>query len=313
MTESSPGGPSFEAARRRLEATNRDMIGYGRDVPDICWPNGARVAVSIGVHVIAGAERSPLDGDEGPEPVAEGTASSGPRRNLFIESLYEYGPRRGIWRTLDTLKRVGVPATFFCAGLALERAPHLSGEILAGGHEIAASGYRWVEAIGMAEQEEQDHVARAVEIIEKQTGEQPRGWFSRSPNPRTRALLASKGFIYDCDSYGDDLPYSLPDYGRDYVVMPRGLFESDANFWLIPEISGFSTPEHLLTVLTKAVERQLEESRTKYLPIELHPHIVGRPGRNAALLRFLERFATERDVWFATREVVARHWLEQTS
>ncbi|MDF2643348.1 MAG: allantoinase, partial [Pseudomonas sp.] len=43
--------------------------------------------------------------------------------------------------------------------------------------------------------------------------------------------------------------------------------------------------------------------------IGLHPRMVGRPGRVRAIKRFIEYAQRHEDVWFTTREEIAKAWL----
>lgn len=152
----------------------RDLVGFGRSYPTARWPGDARLAVAIAVHFQAGAERSVLDGYGDTESadgssMAEGAVSEGRRRDLQIESLFEYGPRRGFWRLIECFARNEVNVTFFCCGLALERNPVAAREIVARGHEVAGHGYRWIPQYPMTREEEREHIARAIQAIQATT------------------------------------------------------------------------------------------------------------------------------------------------
>ena len=184
----------------------RNLTGYGRNYPRIEWPDGARIAVSIAVQFQEGAEKTPLEGDPDPEPATEGIFGEPGRRDYFVESFWEYGSRRGIWRVLDTLDRYGVKATFFCCGMALERNPQAASAIVARGHEVAGHGYRYIESYDLTDEEEAEQIRRCVDALETATGERPAGWLSRAPSERTLRLLLDDGrFIYHSDAYGDDI------------------------------------------------------------------------------------------------------------
>ena len=188
----------------------RDLVGYGRNAPQIEWPGGARIAVSLVVNYEEGAERSTLDGDphhetnnEVPSPVPTGD------RDLNNESFFEYGSRVGVWRLMDMFERYGVKSTFFCCALALERNPEVARGIPAEGHEVCGHGYRWEEYHLMEREDERASIARTVESLERTTGERTVGWFTRyGPSLNTRQLVVDHGgFIYDSIGMNDDLPY----------------------------------------------------------------------------------------------------------
>ena len=293
----------------------RDFIGYGRSPPDMVWPGGARLAVSISVLFAEGAERTPYNGDDQIERDTEGMVVEGNARDLNVESMFEYGARRGVWRLLDILKEFDVPATFFCCGRALEQNPEAGRAIAAAGHEIAAHGYRWVPHYGWSSQQIQDDAARCVAAIEATTGRTPVGWLSRVPSASTReAIVRISSLTYDSDDYSDDVPRRFPVAGRDWVTVPFTLDVSDEKFWSIMQSSGFRTPGDFLTVMTETFATLHDESRRypRMMSIALRPRISGRPSRAEQLWRFLETAVGTEGVWFATRAQIAAWWSERT-
>jgi len=296
----------------------RDLVGYGRDHPAVRWPAGERLAVSIAVHFQEGAEQSVLDGDVDTESAdgsstAEGAVSEGKRRDLQIESLFEYGSRRGLWRLLECLGRHGAPATFFCAGLALERNPVAAREIAAAGHEVAGHGYRWVPHRAMSREAEKEQIGRAVATIEAVTGRRPIGWMTRAPSLHTRELLLEHGFLYDSDSYGDDLPYFVPVQGRRFLTLPHTVDASDVRFWVTPWLAGFTSPHDFFGVMKATFDRLYLEGEThpRMMSVGLHPRISGRPSRAGQLEQFLRYAKGFPGVWLARRSDIAQWWLER--
>jgi allantoinase len=157
----------------------------------IAWPNAAKLALSLVVNVEEGAEARIDDGDKRPEPVDElGIAIRHPIRNYGNESNYAYGIKAGAPRVMRLLKDRGMRATFTAAAQALERAPDLTQEIVAQGHEVCSHGWRWVHQFGMDESAERAFIQKAVDSITRTTGERPYGWLSRYLlTPNTRRLL----------------------------------------------------------------------------------------------------------------------------
>ncbi len=288
----------------------RDFVGYGQGAPAIAWPDRARLALSLVVNVEEGAEPSPADGDPRPESRAEMPHQGREgMRDLAIESQYEYGSRAGIWRILETLEERDVRATFFACGRALERNPAAAAAIAAAGHEICSHGYEWREPSTMTRDEERIAIGRAVRAIEKTTGERPVGWYSRwGPSVQTRELLVEEGgFIYDSDAYNDDLPYEVEVAGRPFLVVPYSMDTNDMKFW----VGGFSTAADFAAYLTDTFEVLYREgtTRPRMMSVGIHARILGRPGRIAALTRFLDHVARFEDVWIARRDEIARHWV----
>ena len=294
------------------QAAGRNLTGYGRDYPRVEWPEGARIAVSIAVQFQEGAERTPLDGDADPEPATEGIFGEPGRRDYFVESFWEYGSRRGIWRVLDTLDRFGVKGTFFCCGMALERNPLAAQAISGRGHEVAGHGYRYVESYDLTESEEAEFIRRCVEAVQAATGERPVGWLSRAPSERTlRLLLEEGGFTYHSDAYGDDLPYFDHDGDRKLLAVPYTLEVTDAKFWTLPTFAGFTQPDHFFNVMKGTFDRLYAEGaeHPQMMTVGLHPRISGRPSRARQLGKFLEYASGFEGVWFARRVDIADWWL----
>ena len=263
---------------------------------------------------------SPFDGDAYVENATEGMLVSqtahtgGGRRDERIESMYEYGARCGFWRLTRILERAGVKATFFCAGQALERNPVAAREITALGHEACGHGYRWLPYHGFSEEEERGDIRKAIEAIEKTTGQRPLGWNSRGATPRTRSLLLEAGgFVYDSDSYGDDLPYfATAESGRTLLTIPYNIDVNDDKFWAPPPTAGFTNPDAFFDVMKATFDRLWTEGEThpKMMSVGLHLRISGRPSRARQIERFIRYAKGFPRVWFARRIDIARWWLE---
>ena len=290
----------------------RDFFGYGPNPPKIDWPDGARVAVSVVVNYEEGSEYSLLDGDphretnsEVPSPLALD------ERDLANESFFEYGSRVGVWRIMDILGQYRVPATFFCCALALERNPQVGPEIVRRGHEVFGHGYRWEEYYKMDRNAEREAIRKAVESITRTTGERPLGWYTRyGPSLNTRELVVEEGgFLYDSNSYADDLPYYTQVHGKKWLVVPYSLEVNDTKFWR----GGMVNPKDFYDTARNTLELLHAEGATnpKMMSVGLHCRIAGRPARAVALKNFLEYACNLPGVWFARRTDIARWWLEK--
>jgi allantoinase len=293
----------------------RDLRGYGREPPRLYWPTGGRIALSISVDYEEGAERSVADGDPDseaahPEGMTEGAVAEAGYRNLQVESLWEYGARRGIWRLLDLFNRLSIAVTVFACGRALERNPGLARALVAEGHEIAAAPYRALPSYLLSKDEEQASIRETSATISRLTGMRPSGWKSRAPTAITRTLLIRAGFDYDCDSYADDVPYWVTGADGRILVIPCGLDVGDSGFWPMDRIPGFSRPSDFTDLLDATYERLSSESKsyTKLMTITLHSRIAGKPSRIGALGEFLERVVSNDVTWIARRADVAAWW-----
>jgi len=295
-------------------SVERDLVGYGKRPPGGPWPNGARLAVSIVVNYEEGSERSFAMGDPDQESLTEWGAYPFPPeiRNLAMESMTEYGSRVAIWRLLELFEATAVRTTFFACAVAFEQNPEVARAAVAAGHEICSHGYRWEEVFRLSEDEERDHIRRAVESFERTCGKRPVGWYCRyGPSVRTRKLVVEEGgFLYDSDAYNDDSPYFVAVAGKRHLVVPYTSDVNDIRFWLSP---GFVTGDQFFAYLKESFDALYVEAGryTRMMSIGLHPRIIGRPGRIRSLRRFIEYARQAPDVWFATREQIARAWLQR--
>ena len=290
----------------------RDLVGYGGEPPHPRWPGGARIAVQVVLNYEEGGENCVLHGDAASETFLSDIvgAEAYRARHMSIESLYEYGPRAGVWRLLALFKRLEIPVTIFAVASALARYPHMADAFLTDGHEIASHGLKWITYQNVDEATERAHIAEAVEIIAKLTGEKPAGWYTGRTSPNTRRLVVEHGgFLYDADDYNDDLPFWDRRYGAPHLVVPYTL---DANDMRFATPQGFNTGEHFFTYLKDSFDVLYAEgeSAPKMMSVGLHCRLAGRPGRFAALERFLSYAKSHEDVWFARRVEIAQHWRE---
>lgn len=298
----------------------RDLVGYGADVPHARWPGGARIAVQFVLNYEEGGENCVLHGDAGSETFLSEmfNPASYPERHLSMETIYEYGSRAGVWRVLREFKARGLPLTIFCVATALQRYPAMAQAFQDGGHEIACHALKWIHFQDMDEALERQYMAEALAIIEKISGERPLGWYTGRDSPNTRRLVVDDGrLLYDADYYGDDLPFWMKVRKTDgsdvnHLVVPYTLDCNDMRFGL-PQ--GYSDAEPFFRYMRDTFDTLYAEGdpkgldRPKMMNIGLHCRMVGRPGRFAALRRFLDHIARHEDVWVCRRIDIARHWI----
>jgi putative urate catabolism protein len=287
----------------------RDVVGYGRHVPQVTWPEGARVAVSLVLNWEEGSEYSKIAGDGRNEGLAEIPYVMEPEyRDLAAESVYEYGARAGFWRLLRLFTERRLTLTVYAVGMALERNPAAGRAMVEAGFEVASHGWRWIDYHDVPEHEERADVQRAIEAIERVTGQRPVGWYTGRISPRTRTLVVEAGgFLYDSDSYADDLPYWVEVEGKPHLVVPYTLDNNDMKFAIQ---NGFDHGESFFQYLRDAFDVLYAEGlqRPKMMSIGLHCRLAGRPGRAAALIRFIDYARSHDGVWITTRAEIARHW-----
>lgn len=294
----------------------RDLVGYGRNPPFADWPGRARVAVQFVLNYEEGGENCVLHGDAGSEQFLSEIigAASFPARHMSMESIYEYGSRAGVWRLLREFERRGLPLTVFGVSMALERHPELTAAFVELGHEIACHGWRWIHYQSVDEATERAHMTRALETIERMTGQRPAGWYTGRDSPNTRRLVADAGgLLYDSDSYADDLPYwtrvtRTDGVEVDHLVVPYTLDTNDMRF-ATPQ--GFNTAEHFFAYLRDTFDVLYAEGdeRPAMMSVGMHCRLLGRPGRMRALQLFLDHLARHDRVWVCRRVDIARHWM----
>jgi peptidoglycan/xylan/chitin deacetylase (PgdA/CDA1 family) len=290
-------------------ALSRDFRGYGKNPPEFLWPGGKRLAVSFVFNYEEGAEHSILT-DGMLESIGEFAPVDIKVRDMGMESVYEYGQRVGIWRILDLLKRNGIRSTFYASALALKANPEATKDIVADGHEICDHGYGWRELFRLSPDEEREEIRKSIEAIEEVTGKKPLGFYAREPSENTLKILGEfENFIYDSDSYSDDIPYFSKE--TDMLIVP---YTPDANdFHFQNPMNRFTNSNDFSQYLKETFDTLHEESKThsKMMSAAFHVRVTGRPGRIRALSEFINYVKNRNDVWIAKREEIAKFWIEK--
>jgi putative urate catabolism protein len=292
----------------------RDLIGYGEHPPHPHWPGNARIAVQFVLNYEEGAENCILHGDAASETFLSEIIGAQPfvgSRHMSMESIYEYGSRAGVWRILKLFQDRQVPLSIFAVAMALARNPTLAEKLVELDHEIVSHGWRWINYHGMDEALEREHIQLAVDTLRSLTGKAPDGWYTGRNSENTRRLLVEHGgFVYDADSYSDDLPYWETVSGQSHLVVPYTLDTNDMRF---AAAQGFNSGDQFYTYLKDAFDTLYAEGEVapKMLSIGLHCRIAGRPARIAALARFLDYVLSHQQVWLCRRIDIARHWIAQ--
>ncbi len=291
----------------------RDLIGYGPNPPKANWPGGARVAVQFVMNYEEGGENCILHGDKASEAFLSEIVGAQPwegQRHMSMESIYEYGSRVGVWRLLDLFRARQIPITLFAVAMALDRNQPVAETALADGHEICSHGYRWIDYRSTPIDVEREHMHKAIEIITRITGERPLGWYTGRTSANTRRLVAEEGgFLYDADDYSDDLPFWSREVDTPHLIVPYTL---DANDMRFAALQGFNSGDQFYAYLRDAFDTLYAEGAEtpRMMSIGTHCRLVGRPGRLAALARFIDYAQSHDRVWFARRIDIARHWRE---
>jgi peptidoglycan/xylan/chitin deacetylase (PgdA/CDA1 family) len=255
-----------------------------------------------------------MDGDGVSDAALTETASTlVPRgeRDLAAESMFEYGSRIGFWRLHRIFQERGLPMTVYACALALERNPPAATAIREAGYDICCHGWRWIEHFKLDEATEREHIRLAVESLKRTVGQRPLGWYCRyGPSVNTRRLVVEEGgFLYDSDSYADELPYYVMAEGRPQLVIPYTLTNNDVKW----PATNLATGEDFFTILREAFDFLYEEGREapKMMNVGMHMRILGHPSRASGLARFLDYVKSKPDVWICRRLDIAKHWLKE--
>lgn len=291
----------------------RDMIGYGQQPVKVEWPNRAKIAVQFVINYEEGGENCILHGDDASEAFLSEIIGAQPLqgvRHMNMESIYEYGSRAGFWRLHRIFTERNVPATVFGVAMAMARNPDAVEAMLKANWEIASHGLRWIDYQYVPENVEREHIEQALEIHKQCTGKFPSGWYTGRMSPNTRRLVVETGkLLYDADSYADDLPYWVTENNRPHLIVPYTL---DANDMRFAAPQGFNSGEQFYQYLKDSFDVLYAEghSAPKMMSVGLHCRLAGRPGRAAALARFLDYVLEHSDAWVCTREAIAQHWVQ---
>ena len=293
----------------------RDMIGYGAKGLKVSWPNNARIAVQIVLNYEEGAENCVLNGDKNSEVFLSEIIGAQPikGRHINMESLYEYGSRSGFWRLHKLFQEKNIPITIFGVGMALEKNLEICKAIKEAGYEVASHGWRWIDYQNIKKSEEKKHMEIAIQTHKKIFGERPLGWYTGRCSPNTRDLVMENGgFLYDSDSYSDDLPYWETRNEKKHLIIPYTLDNNDMRF---ATNQGFNTGDHFFTYLKDSFDALYEEGKMnpKMMSVGLHSRLIGKPGRIQSLKKFLDYILKHEDVWICKRIDIAKHWIKNYS
>jgi putative urate catabolism protein len=289
----------------------RDLRGYRGHPPDADWPGAARIAVQFVVNYEEGAENCVLHGDAASEAFLSEIIGAAPiqgQRHMNMESMYEYGARAGFWRLHRLFTESGFPVTVFGVAMALQRNPEAVAAMREADWEVASHGYRWIDYQAVDEATEREHLQKAIAIHTDVTGERPTGWYLGRCSPQSHRLVAEEGgFRYNADCYSDDLPYWDYACGEPQLMVPYTL---DANDMRFATAQGFNSGQQFFDYLKDTFDVLYAEG-SKMMSVGLHCRLAGRPGRTAALARFVDYVAGHDDVWVSRRIDIADHWRER--
>jgi len=288
----------------------RNFIGYGKNDYKVTWPNNAKLALQFVLNYEEGGENCVLNGDKYSETFLSEIIGAKPieYRHMNMESIYEYGSRRGFWRIYNKFVERKLPLTIFGVGLALQQNNEICSAIKESNFEVVSHGYRWIDYQFVDERTEKDHIIKSYNIINEIFGTYPKGWYTGRTSPNTRRLIIENtDVIYDSDSYSDDLPNWEKIGNKKHLIIPYTLDNNDMRF---ATSQGFNSGEQFFQYLKDSFDCLYKEGEhnPKMMSVGLHCRLIGRPGRIQSLIRFLDYVQNFNDVWICRRDEIADHW-----
>ncbi len=290
----------------------RDLTGYGSKNLRVKWPNNAKIALQFVLNYEEGGENCVLHGDKTSEVFLSEIIGAQPikGRHLNMESIYEYGSRRGFWRIHNLFKQKKIPLTIFGVGMALERNKEICKTIKNSNYEVASHGWRWIDYQNVSKVKEKKDMRLAVNSIKKIFGDRPLGWYTGRCSPNTLDLVIDEGgFLYCSDTYSDDLPYWIKKGNKKQLMIPYTLDNNDMRF---ATNQGFNSGDQFFSYLKDSFDALYFEGKNspKMMSVGLHCRLIGRPGRIQSLRKFLNYVLGFKDIWICKRIDIAKHWIK---
>jgi putative urate catabolism protein len=296
-----------------VNAYPRDLLGYGRTPPQPRWPGEANLAVQFVINYEEGGENCILHGDKASEAFLSEIVGAEPwpdQRHMNMESIYEFGSRAGFWRLWRLFSERKFPITVFGVATAMARNPDAVAAMREARWEIASHGLKWIDYRTFSAETERAHILEAVRLHTQVTGERPLGFYQGRTSVHTLDIVMREGgFVYSADSYADELPYWVRGPRGPHLIVPYTL---DANDMRFATAQGFNSGEQFFAYLKDSFDLLYAEGaagQPKMLSVGLHCRLAGRPGRAAALARFLDYLERHERVWVTRRLDIARHWI----
>ena len=291
------------------------MVGYGSKEIKVKWPNNARIAVQFVLNYEEGAENCILNGDKNSEIFLSEIIGAQPikGRNMNMESIYEYGSRRGFWRIHKLFREKKIPLTIFGVGMALEKNRDVCDAIKNADYEVASHGWRWIDYQNISKSKEKKHMNKAIKSIKKIFGKRPLGWYTGRCSPNTLNLVIDNGgFLYCSDTYSDDLPYWIKRGNKKQLMVPYTLDNNDMRF---ATTQGFNSGDQFYNYLKDSFDALYSEGKKlpKMMSVGLHCRLIGRPGRIQSIKKFLDYILKFEKVWVCKRIDIAKHWIKNYS
>ena len=267
--------------------------------PEFPWPSGKRCAVFNSFDVDAESAWIAYD--------LKNAA------RLVTQSFGGYEARVGVPKILEYLKSIELKSTFFIPGWVVEAHPAMCEAIVKDGHEIGHHGYLHKRPDPADLAHDIEEVDRAFEALKRVLGVKPVGYRAPSGENYDALIkhLRDRGILY-CSSFRDDIrPYrqKMRDGSPGPIELPINMSFDD---WLYGLSNRFSPrpmfpKEHVLSIWNGELDQTREWGGL--VTMVLHPQVTGRPMRLGIFRDFIARARGFGDVWLATGEELARHYM----
>jgi peptidoglycan/xylan/chitin deacetylase (PgdA/CDA1 family) len=262
------------------------------------WPDGAKCAVCITFD---------MDADSILHLEHPGDSI----KRVSALSMLRYGPEVAVPRILETYKRFDIHQTFFVPAWCIEQYPGAVEAMVAGGHEVGHHGYIHENPNRAGREEEAYWLQRGIEVIERHTGQRPRGW--RAPlynfSNHSAELLVEEGFLYDASLMGDDVPYVLKTEPGELIELPSYWGMDDWPQFVhsmdLDYMMPIQSPERGIDVFKEEFDAMWEHGGL-WVGV-WHPFATGRLARWRRVEKLIEYMLAKGHVWLAPMEEIARH------
>lgn len=270
----------------------------------IRWPGDARVAFYLGLNIEHYRLGAPATS------IFPGTAALSP--DPLNYGWRDYGPRVGVWRMIEALDELELPASVLLNSDVCELYP----EIIEAGRE---RDWVWL-AHGKnnsrlhtgydSPEEERGALAGMFETIERATGRRPRGWLgpALTETYETPALLGELGGDYVLDWCNDDQPYPLEVPGQRMISVPYSIELNDIPLFVGKSFTGPQFEEMIVDWFDQLYEDGASTGRV--MTVGVHPFIANIPSRHRYLVNALRHIASREEVWMTTSDAIADHYFE---
>jgi peptidoglycan/xylan/chitin deacetylase (PgdA/CDA1 family) len=268
--------------------------------PPLAWPHGNKVAFYLGLNV----EHYVIDRPS----TSTSPATVGLTPDPMNYGWRDYGVRVGIWRAVELLDRLEIPASVLLNSDVCRFYPQIMEAI--GERDWICVGHGQNNSTlqtAMDEDAERAYLTEMVRVIESATGSRPQGWLGPALTETfdTPRLLRELGASYVLDWCNDDQPYPLSVEGM--VSVPYAQQLNDISMFVSRSYTG---PDYVQMV-TDHLDQLLAESDSagRVLALAIHPFVINQPALHRYLAEALEAVKARDGVWITTSDAIAEYYL----